>query len=551
MPVPGRRFLLVSGLIAGLLTHAAHSAKDYPLSAGAAWAEELGVAHTYTVLIELQRLFSSLQDAETGQRGFLLTRDDRYLEPYAKGAGEALGLLEAVTVRTSDNPAQQERLAALKRSVSAKLDELARTVDLAQNGDLGAALAIVRTDEGMRLMEDIRRLSDGLVAEEERLLAQRRAEAAAEERRAEVFRLAAIGLAAMLAAVLLLTTFIFLRQRERDRHARALAESEERLRLAQSAADAGSWDWAPDRRAFNWSEDCSRLHGVDPSAGDTALEDWMARILPEDRERTRSSLAEAAAAGQPVETEYRVALPDGRIRWVLCRGRAAGQCDARLLGVCFDVTERREAEERQRLLAAELNHRAKNILATVQSIAAQSMRGSVDPEAAGLAFRGRINALAQTHALLTESGWMGASLRRVLQAEFAPYPSEAVRIRGEDLDLVPKAAQSLGLVLHELVTNAAKYGALLVPEGAIAVEWSIQPEADGPILRLSWIERGGQPVAPPTRRGFGRLLIERVVAYEFGGTARLDFPPEGVRCELRLPLARVAAPAGERVRRAG
>jgi two-component sensor histidine kinase len=161
----------------------------------------------------------------------------------------------------------------------------------------------------------------------------------------------------------------------------------------------------------------------------------------------------------------------------------------------------------------------------------------------------RLRALADAHSLLTAGEWQGASLRRLVGDVLAPYGRRAA-IGSEDLLLNPKAALTLGLVLHELATNAAKYGALAAPAGRVEVAWTIgDGEAaegdgdDGPRLSLLWRERGGPPVAPPERVGFGRTLIERAVAYELNGTARLDFHPDGVVCELAAPLAEVAAAA--------
>ncbi|MCR5877247.1 sensor histidine kinase [Phenylobacterium sp. J367] len=197
-----------------------------------------------------------------------------------------------------------------------------------------------------------------------------------------------------------------------------------------------------------------------------------------------------------------------------------------------DVTARVHAEEQQKLLVAELNHRVKNTLATVQAIAAQTLRTSPDPESFRETFEARLLALSATHDLLTASNWRGAQLRDVVQLEFRPYGAERYTLAGPDADLSPSEALTLGLLFHELATNAAKYGALTVATGSVEIRWTIEDSR----LKLTWQERGGPPVTPPTRRGFGSRLIERSLQGEMRGEAVLDFAPAGLVCRVTLPL---------------
>jgi two-component sensor histidine kinase len=208
--------------------------------------------------------------------------------------------------------------------------------------------------------------------------------------------------------------------------------------------------------------------------------------------------------------------------------------------VNFDVTERREAADRQRLLLRELSHRVKNTLATVQGIAASTLAGDRVLAAASEAFASRLHALAGTHNLLTASGWGGARLRALVEAEVRPYGPRAA-IRGEELVLGPKAAQTLGLALHELATNAVKHGALSAAEGRVEVAWGIATgAAAAPTFHLRWRERGGPPVQAPSRNGFGRRLVEQAVPYELKARVRLDFAADGLIYELAAPLNEVA-----------
>lgn len=198
-----------------------------------------------------------------------------------------------------------------------------------------------------------------------------------------------------------------------------------------------------------------------------------------------------------------------------------------------DVTDRVRAEAQQKLLLDELNHRVKNTLATVQSIAAQTLRNTPDPATFRETFEARILALSATHDILTASSWRGADLRDILAVEFRPYGAERYEFEGPDVALSAAEALTLGLLFHELATNAAKYGALSRVDGCVRVAWTVQA---GPSLSLVWVEQGGPPVVAPTRRGFGSRLIERSLQGEMGGRAALDFQTDGLRCQITLPL---------------
>lgn len=202
-----------------------------------------------------------------------------------------------------------------------------------------------------------------------------------------------------------------------------------------------------------------------------------------------------------------------------------------------DRTEERLAADRQRLLLDELNHRVKNTLATVQSIAAQTLRASPEPEAFRRAFENRLMALSTAHDLLTASSWTGADLSEVLVGEFRPFGPMRGVLTGPSVRLSSAEALSLAMLFHELATNAAKYGALSVDEGQVAVDWECEVLDGGERrLTLSWRERGGPPTAPPTRRGFGSRLIERTASHDLRGTVEMAFETEGLTVSLVLRL---------------
>ena len=211
--------------------------------------------------------------------------------------------------------------------------------------------------------------------------------------------------------------------------------------------------------------------------------------------------------------------------------------DRRLFtGLIRDITERKRAETHTNLLMAELSHRVKNTLATVISVAHKSFEGVGSVSDGRASFEGRVRALAQTHNRLAETSWVGADLRDVIEDEVAPYrrsERENVWLTGPEIRLAPKIAVALGMAFHELATNAAKHGALSVPEGKVDAGWEFS--RDGDQLLITWVESGGPAVSPPERKGFGRFLLERGLALELSGNVQLDFAETGLRCVIMLP----------------
>jgi two-component sensor histidine kinase len=211
-----------------------------------------------------------------------------------------------------------------------------------------------------------------------------------------------------------------------------------------------------------------------------------------------------------------------------------------------EIAERTRAEEHQRLLINELNHRVKNTLATVQSIAAQTRRSGDDPQQSYEAFTERLMALSRAHDVLTARRWEGAELRDIVVGAIQPFDAGGGRFKvsGPSVWLEPQAALALAMALHELGTNAAKYGALSVAAGRVSLTWTVKPDGDdGLDLKLSWREAKGPKVTPPTRRGFGSRLLERGLATELNGTVEVDYRPDGLVCAMTAKLPRVEAAA--------
>jgi two-component sensor histidine kinase/CHASE1-domain containing sensor protein len=234
----------------------------------------------------------------------------------------------------------------------------------------------------------------------------------------------------------------------------------------------------------------------------------------------------------------------GVVATLLVAAASWWQLQARLAAEA-EIVARRRSEEQRELLVAELNHRVKNTLATVQSIAAQSLREGKSLTETRTSFEARLLALSETHNLLTREHWRGASLRELAEMELAPYLGTSPRatIEGEDLLLSPETALSLAMALHELITNAVKYGALSNAAGQVRIAWRRCDEAGEPWLSLHWTESGGPQVLPPSRRGFGSRLIESGLKRQLRGRVELSFPPEGARCRIDLPLTGALADA--------
>ena len=264
-----------------------------------------------------------------------------------------------------------------------------------------------------------------------------------------------------------------------------------------------------------------------------------------------AAVEEAIASRSALAVEYRVRHRDDRVTWVEIRGQAVYDADGtplRMTGVSRDVTERKQAEERQKALVDELNHRVKNTLAAVQSIAMQTLRSAESPTAFSENLTARIGALARAHDLLADAYWDGASLAEVVGKTIDLNPNTdgrcLIEAGGPAVRLNPNAAVTLNLAFHELVTNAAKHGALSVQAGRVAVTWKIAPDAAAPTIEIVWRETNGPRVEPPGRRGFGSRLLERALAGELGGEVKLDFAPGGVCCIMRFPVsAKIAVAA--------
>jgi PAS domain S-box-containing protein len=334
------------------------------------------------------------------------------------------------------------------------------------------------------------------------------------------------------------------------RLAQALRESHELLALAEQSAGIGIWDTDLATDTVRATPTFFRIMGLPVSAEPIANDIVRAVRHPDDAARVRDGFRQAVARGlDSYEVEYRIIRPvDGELRWIFGRGRtvrdSAGK-PVRYSGVDIDITERKQAEEHVRLLLAELNHRANNLLTVIQAIARQTAN-TADPKIFAERLSQRIAGLAASNDLLVSGKWQGVEIGKLIDSQLSHFVDLGARVvlDGPPVRLTPGAAQALGMALHELATNAVKHGALANEAGRIHIRWSIAEGLAEPEFRMDWSERDGPPVATPRRTGFGRTVMERMVAGTLDGTAALQFAATGIVWSFACPARRALEDAG-------
>jgi PAS domain S-box-containing protein len=328
---------------------------------------------------------------------------------------------------------------------------------------------------------------------------------------------------------------------ERKKAELELAERNVQLELAGKAALVGSFAYGVDTEKMQISEGYAAVYGLPEGTTAIARSQWLARVHPDDVDKVDSARSLAfRQRRREYGLEYRFICPSSEVRWIEARTfiwyRSDGQPE-RMVGVNIDVTERKRAQEHQRVLHAELDHRVKNVLATVSTVAARTMDASSSVNDFVASLDGRIRSMARTHELLSATQWQGISVQELVRRALAPYATRGnTDINGPDVVLKAEAGQSMGMVLHELITNAAKYGALSAQNGCVSIRWHQRLNGHAsPNLVLDWQEVGGPSVVAPPNSGFGMSTIRDLIPYEFGGAVDLSFAPTGVQCRLELP----------------
>ena len=335
---------------------------------------------------------------------------------------------------------------------------------------------------------------------------------------------------------------------DRGRLLENLRKSEARYRTALAAGRAGTWETDFVARTRTWSAEGMALFGLDLIEGRGRVGDesdeYVAALHPDDRHLARH-FHELADQQDSFPAEYRVVRPDGSIVWlwgygqVIARG-GDGKAE-RLISIMVDITERKKTEDHIKFLLLEVSHRAKNLLSVIQAIAGQTVRSAGSLEEFETRFSSRLHGLAASHDILVSQSWQGAPLAELVRLQLAPFVdvgSPRLELAGPGVVLAARAAQAIGLALHELATNAAKYGALSAPTGKVRVSWAFDDVGVHPRpLRLSWAELGGPPATAPAKKGFGYLVIERMAASAVSGEVAMEHSPAGLRWVLSIPAA--------------
>jgi PAS domain S-box-containing protein len=325
-----------------------------------------------------------------------------------------------------------------------------------------------------------------------------------------------------------------------------LRESKDRLQIALNVAQLGSYRYDPRRRVF--SGDTRSQEIFDFPKTEAAIEEIMELVHPDDVAMVQANLEASLDPADPRRpaTEFRLRRRDGEVRWVETLGLAYFEGDGRerravtFVGTLQDVTERKEREEKEHLLMREINHRAKNMLSVVDAIAHQT--ATKNPEDFVARFSERIQALSANQDLLVRNEWNGVEIEDLVRAQlalFADLIGSRITVRGPKLRLKAASAQAIGLALHELTTNAGKYGALSTDTGRVNVRW----RTGRGTFTMSWTERGGPPVSAPKRRGFGTIVMEAMTKRSVDGTVDLDYALSGVTWRLTCPAANALEPS--------
>lgn len=325
-----------------------------------------------------------------------------------------------------------------------------------------------------------------------------------------------------------------------------LAESQERLSLALGAAGMiGTWDWDLKEGLIYADANFARIYTVDPewAARGAPLAEYVKNFHPADIPLFEAELARIFDGAPEFSCEYRILQPDGSVRWLLARGKLVRDAEGvaqRFSGASVEITDRKIAEEQRLELMREMSHRMKNMLSMVQAITTQTFRQMSSVEEGRASISGRVAALSRAQDILTATPSSTADIGEVVDNALAPHQTADKRIgfAGPAADLTGQQSLGLSLVLHELATNAAKYGSLSNDEGRVAIRWDVSREG---AFTFDWVERGGPAVTPPARTGFGSKLIERTVAPYFEGAATLDFPAAGAEFHLTGTLSHPAA----------
>jgi PAS domain S-box-containing protein len=520
------------------------------LSAAIVWlvqhlhTQEEWVRRSRAVVNQTAQVLILVQHMETTQRGYILTGRDRYLDRYNDEEKTLPALIDETARLVADNPRQQQTIAALRQLVADKMRELHSAIDDQQAGRADAARAIVDSDRGRKMMDQIQQLISEMRSEEDRVLSIR---LSALQKIGTLLQVGAATAFLLICAVGVLTgLYIWRSLAELTVALQQREQSQTRLQLAMDAAHLGSWRYDPLHHVVSGDMRCKEIFDV--AENEALIEEIMERVNPDDAEGVWAAFQAVLDPAGPKHstTEFRLRRVDGEVRWVetlgLARGVGGERGAASVVGTVADITERKQHEEREHLLMREVSHRAKNMLSVVDAIAHQT--ATRNPEDFIQRFSERIQALSANQELLVRGEWRGVEIEDLVRAQlahFADLIGSRIAVHGPKLRLKAAGAQAIGLALHELATNAGKYGALSTDAGRVDIRWG----TDRDTFTMSWAERDGPPVSAPKRRGFGTIVMKAMTERSVDGTVDLDYAPSGVTWRLTCPAANALGSNGD------
>lgn len=490
--------------------------------------------------------------AESEQRGYLLLHDPAYLGRYNDAKAEYAAALTELRQHLSDRARRASQIAAVARIGREKFAELDHTIALGQAGQFDAAIEIARSGGGKAMMDELHRLIDDLTADANYEV-ERTTETQTWINTSLVGAIiVALLCVASLGLVLLKNVRVYLELAEKraatNRHLAATLENEVAQRTQElmdvnqrfnaALRSSGVTVMAQDRNLiFTWVS-----RGIFGKSPHEIIGRPQQEVVPEAPPGAATNLKRMAIeTGEPARGDVRV-LYNGNETWydlmvhplVNEQGETTG-----IIAGAVDITRYKDQEARIRLLMRELTHRSKNLLTVIQAIMRQTASNCQSIEDFQTRFGARLHSLAGSHDLLVQEDWQGASMRELVRSQLGHYSDlehPQIELTGERLQIPPDAAQHIGMALHELATNAAKYGALSRPTGRVQISWRTVPQPDGaPMCHLTWQESGGPPVERPSHRGFGRVVLERTVARALHGEVHIDYAPSGLRWTLEFP----------------
>ena len=333
---------------------------------------------------------------------------------------------------------------------------------------------------------------------------------------------------------------------------RQLRESETRYRTALATGRMGTWETDLVARTRLWTGEGMALFGLSLADGRGHVggdnDEYRSALHPEDR-HLMQKFHELADKQDSFTSEYRVVHPDGTVLWLRGRGQVVARAPdgkaERMVSIVTDVTERKAAEDHIQFLMHEISHRSKNLLTVIQSIARRTVRTAGTMEEFENRFERRLQGLAASHDVLVRKNWQGAPLAELVRQQLVPFveiQSSRFELVGPDIVVTADAAQAIGLAIHELATNAIKYGALSAPTGKVRISWMLDGNVGASSqLSLNWIEQGGPPATPPSRKGFGHVVIVDMIERSLNGKVAVEFAVEGLKWSVSMPATNLVS----------